>query len=98
MRNDAGCLGMIKVDGGAAADDLLMQMQADLAGQPVSRPEMIETTAAGAAFLAALGAGVFGSQAEIAKAWREERRFSPSSDRTPSDRLIAKWRSAVSRA
>jgi glycerol kinase len=98
MRSDSGGLGMIKVDGGASTNDLLMQLQADLAGQPVVRPEMIETTAAGAAFLAALGAGVFGSTADIAKAWREEKRFEASTDRTVAERLQAKWRSAVSKA
>jgi glycerol kinase len=98
MRSDSGGLGIIKVDGGASANDLLMQMQADLAGQPVSRPETIETTAAGAAFLAALGAGVFGSAEEIAKAWREERRFEPSKDRGAAERLMGKWKAAVARA
>lgn len=97
LRSDAGQLGTIKVDGGASANNLLMQMQADLAGQAVVRPEMIETTAAGAAFLAGLGAGVFESQQDIAEVWREERRFEPG-ERARAEALIGKWGGAVRKA
>lgn len=98
MRSDSGGLGMIKVDGGASANDLLMQLQADLAGQPVVRPKMIETTAAGAAFLAGLGAGVFPSKDEITRVWREDRSFAPAQDRSRSEKLLAKWSAAVKKA
>ncbi|MCK6550236.1 glycerol kinase GlpK [Myxococcota bacterium] len=98
MRRDAGTLRLVKVDGGASANDLLMQTQADLADQPVVRPQMIETTAAGAAFLAGLGAGVFESQDDITKVWREDKRFLPSSDRTRPTELLAKWARAVQKA
>lgn len=99
LQSDAGAsIGAIKVDGGAAANDLLMQLQADLAGKVVVRPEMIETTAAGAAFLAGLGAGVFGSKDQIRAVWREERRFDPSEDRRAAERLLTKWRAAVPKA
>jgi len=97
MKSDNGGLGRIKVDGGASANDLLMQLQADLAGQEVVRPQMIETTAAGAAFLAGLGARVFPSKAAIRDVWREDRKFQPK-DRAAADRLLDKWRRAVDRA
>jgi glycerol kinase len=98
MKSDnGGTLGMIKVDGGAAANDLLMQIQADLAGQEVVRPKMLETTAAGAAFLAGLGVGLFPSKAAIKEAWREDRRFK-TGDTWAADRLMTKWRTAVAKA
>jgi glycerol kinase len=98
MRSDAGALGAIKVDGGASANNLLMQMQADLADQVVVRPRMIETTAAGAAFLAGLGVKLFSSTADITAAWREDRRFQPTADRSRVKSLITKWQSAVKKA
>lgn len=98
LQSDAGTsLGDIRVDGGAAANDLLMQLQADLAGNEVVRPKMIETTAAGAAFLAGLGAGLFSSREDIVSVWQEDRRFTPSSDRRPAERLLTKWKAAVSK-
>jgi glycerol kinase len=95
--DNGGALSMIRVDGGASANDLLMQLQADLASQPVVRPAMLETTAAGAAFLAGLGAGVFPSRDAIREVWREERRFVPG-DGAAAGRLLARWRAAVERA
>ena len=75
MESDSGAeLTALKVDGGASANDLLMQMQADLLGRAISRPQIIETTALGAAFLAGLGAGLWKGVADIARVWREERR------------------------
>jgi glycerol kinase len=97
MKHDTGKLGDIKVDGGACANDLLMQIQADLAGSTVVRPKMIETTAAGAAFLAGLGAGVFSSKKAIREVWREDKRFAPRSG-DAAKRLLAKWAKAVSKA
>ncbi len=100
MAADSGQpLAVLKVDGGAAANDLLMQMQADLLGTEVSRPAFLETTAFGAAFLAGLAVGFFASPDAIAERWREERRFSPvipaeqrASARAAWDRAIARLR------
>jgi glycerol kinase len=99
MEEDAGQpLARLKVDGGAAANDLLMQFQADVLGVEIARPAILETTALGAAFLAGLGAGLWKSKSEIAKVWRCERRFSPSMQRAKVEAHLAAWRSAVARA
>lgn len=85
----------LRVDGGACVNDLLMQFQADLLGIDVVRPEVIETTALGAAYLAGLATGVYSSTDELGELWRVERRFSPQ--RTPdyATDLMAKWEHAV---
>jgi glycerol kinase len=99
MQDDSGRpLARLKVDGGAAANDLLMQFQADVLGVTISRPAIIETTALGAAFLAGLGAGVWRSKAEITKAWREEKRFEPTKDRSRVEQHLKLWNDAVKRA
>ena len=85
----------LRVDGGGAANDLLMQMQADELQVPVERPAVGETTALGAAFLAGLGTGVWSSLAEIAATWRLDRRFEP---RARDDAGHARWRRAVERS
>jgi glycerol kinase len=87
----------LKVDGGAASNDLLMQMQADLLGSPVSRPAFLETTAFGAAFLAGLAVGFFASPSAITERWREQARFSPAlaDDKRASGR--ASWARAIAR-
>jgi glycerol kinase len=93
----------LRVDGGAAANGLLLQLQADQLGLPVARPEVLETTGLGAAFLAGLGTGVWSSKAELAQTWRLERRFEPT---TPAyvdegggrDVAYRRWRAAVERA
>jgi glycerol kinase len=84
----------LRVDGGAAANDLLMQLQADLVQATVVRPEVIETTALGAAILAGVGVGWFGSLEQAGAAWREERRFQPGA---PVAIVAARdrWRRAV---
>ncbi len=87
----------LRVDGGAAANDFLMQFQADLLGVPVERPESIETTVAGAAYLAGLGAGVFTSAGLAATALRPGRRFEPRLEPDARERLYAGWRDAVAR-
>ena len=97
MKQDVGQLGDIRVDGGAAANNLLMQIQSNLNGQTVVRPKMLETTAAGAAFLAGLGVGLFNSADEITAAWQEDRRFEPE-EGSDTESLIAKWNRAVSKA
>jgi glycerol kinase len=88
----------LTVDGGASANDLLCQLQADQLGVPVDRPEIAETTALGAAFLAGLGAGVWSSTEELKGSWRLDRRFEPARDRASADAAHARWRAAVERA
>jgi RNA polymerase sigma factor (sigma-70 family) len=93
MQDDSGRkLTALKVDGGAAANDLLMQLQADILGVAISRPAIIETTALGAAFLAGLGAGIWRDKKEILETWREDRRFAPAADRTVADDLLSPCR------
>ncbi|MCC6624217.1 MAG: glycerol kinase GlpK [Deltaproteobacteria bacterium] len=87
----------LRVDGGAASNDLLMEMQADLLGAPVSRPAFIETTAFGAGFLAGLGAGVFPGTEAITARWREEARFEPRLAPATRDAARATWTDAVGR-
>jgi glycerol kinase len=88
---------LLRVDGGAAANDFLMQFQADILGIPVERPAQLETTAAGAAFLAGLGAGVFKDARELARVRRADRVFEPSMDAARRDELYAGWKDAVRR-
>ena len=98
MSADTGApLRALKVDGGAAANDLLMQLQADLLGVPLVRPRMLETTALGAVLLAGLGVGLWRDQAALAAAWQEDRRFTPGA-LALRERLIARWRRAVAMA
>jgi glycerol kinase len=88
----------LTVDGGAAANDLLCQLQADQLGVPVERPRIVETTALGAAFLAGLGAGVWSSTDELRQTWSLDRRFEPSADREAANTAHERWRKAVERA
>jgi glycerol kinase len=87
----------LRVDGGAAANDLLMQFQAHLSGIPVRRPAILESTAQGAAYLAGLATGFWSSVNEIAQA-RADTVFQPQPDRAAVDRQYARWREAVERA
>ena len=99
MERDSGrSLTMLKVDGGASANDLLMQFQSDVLGVEISRPELVETTALGAAFLAGLGTGVWSDQQEVSKTWREQRRFKPTADRAKVAEHLARWDVAVGKA
>ena len=91
-------LATLKVDGGAAANDLLCQFQADQVGVPVERPRIVETTALGAAFLAGLGTGVWASTDALRETWQLDRRFEPSADRAVADAAHARWTEAVSRS
>jgi glycerol kinase len=95
---DRTALTGLTVDGGASANDLLCQVQADVLGVPVERPRIVETTALGAAFLAGLGTGVWSSTEELRKTWQLDRRFEPSVDRARADAAHARWRDAVERA
>ena len=93
-----GPLATLKVDGGASANDLLCQLQADQVAVPVERPEIVETTALGAAFLAGLGVGVWDSTEVLRETWQRDRRFEPNPDRRNADRLHGRWVDAVERA
>jgi glycerol kinase len=90
----------LRVDGGAAANDLLLQLQADTLAMPVERPEVLETTGLGAAFLAGLGTGVWSSTDELASTWALDRRFDPSAGVDPDarDSAYRRWRAAIDRA
>jgi glycerol kinase len=99
MREDAGGpLSELRVDGGAARNDLLLQFQADLLGVPVLRPVNTETTAFGAAALAGLGAGLWQSEAELASLWTLDARFEPRMDRAQAEARRARWQQAVERS
>jgi glycerol kinase len=99
MERDAGHpLTLLKVDGGASANDLLMQFQSDVLGVEISRPELVETTALGAAFLAGLGAGVWKDQAQVKQTWREQKHFTPTADRARVTEHLARWDAAVRQA
>jgi glycerol kinase len=99
MRNDAAIdLTELRVDGGAAVNNLLMQFQADLLGIPVVRPAVTETTALGAAFLAGLAVGYWRDQAEIAALWSREHTFTPLISRIEADEKMRGWRRAVERS
>ena len=88
----------LRVDGGACVNDLLMQFQADLLGVPVVRPQVIETTALGAAYLAGLATGVFGSLDELSEQWQVQRRFLPTMPRARAQALMEGWEHAVRQA
>ena len=99
MEKDAGHpLGALKVDGGAAANNLMMQFQADVLGVAIQRPQLLETTALGAAFLAGLGCGLWRDKQAIAEAWQHDRAFAPSMDAADVDAHLARWNAAVSKA
>jgi glycerol kinase len=99
MQKDAGqSLMELRVDGGAAANDLLMQFQADLLGVPVVRPKVLETTALGAAYLAGLTVDLWKSRDELATHWKAERRFEPQMGAAERQSRMTRWREAVSRS
>ena len=99
MEKDAGHpLSELRVDGGAARNDLMMQFQADLLGVPVVRPRVTETTALGAAYLAGLAVGFWQDEAELAALWQAERRFAPNMPETRRAALFGEWHRAVERA
>lgn len=99
MEQDAGHpLAELRVDGGAAANDLLLQIQADLLGVPVIRPKITETTALGAAYLAGLAVGFWQDEAELSALWQVERRFDPATSADWRAAALAGWRRAVQRS
>ena len=99
MRADSGiALASLKVDGGASANNYLMQTQADVIGAPVLRPTCVESTAMGAAYLAGLAVGFWRDQAEIRKIWAVDRTFEPQLDARSRDARLHGWHRAVQRA
>ncbi len=98
MEADASVkLAELRVDGGAAANNLLLQFQADLLGVPVVRPKVLETTALGAAYLAGLAVGFWRDDAEVAANWSIDRRFEPAMSRDHAAALRQRWTKAVAR-
>lgn len=96
MEQDLGKrLQILKVDGGAAADNLLMQFQSDILRIPISRPKMLETTALGAAFLAGLSVGIWKDFSDIRRSWKEDRRFNPTLPPNEVDQKTTEWQTAL---
>jgi glycerol kinase len=99
MEKDLGRrLSAIRVDGGATENNLLMQLQADYIGQAIERPKMIETTVAGAAFLAGLGVGYWKSLDEIRKVWQPDQKFTSAMSTKARGERMVKWHRAIERA
>lgn len=98
MEADCGeALRELRVDGGAAANDFLMQFQADILGKPIVRPADVETTALGAAYLAGLATGYFRNLSEVEEFWRADRVFEPKMSAGQREELYGGWRKAVAR-
>lgn len=98
MTEDTGrSISTFKVDGGAAANDFLLEFQADILGMPLCRPECIETTSLGAAYLAGLATGYWSSREDITSNWRIDKVFEPSMEKEKKERLISGWHEAVGR-
>jgi glycerol kinase len=99
MNHDSGIeLHALKVDGGASANNLLMQMQADISNAPVNRPLCVETTAMGAAYLAGLAVGYWKNKEEVLENWQIERTFQPEISKEEREKKIKKWKKAVTYA
>ena len=99
MQQDSGMtLGDLKVDGGAAANNLLMQFQSDVLGVNVQRPVVHETTALGAAYLAGLAVGFWKDQNDVRQNWALDREFKPSMPKDRREQLYARWKQAVTRS
>ncbi len=96
MAADMGeCLSQLRVDGGAAANNLLMQLQADLVGVPLARPTNLETTALGAVMMAGLGIGIWSDTAALANAWDGDRTFTPDANNPQLQELKERWAAAL---
>ncbi|ASS89640.1 glycerol kinase GlpK [Aeribacillus pallidus] len=99
MKKDSGIdIQVMKVDGGAVANEFLMQFQADLLGIPIDVPEITDTTPLGAAYLAALAVGEFNSLDEISAKWKRKKRYVPQISQEEREKLMAGWRRAVERS
>ena len=97
MQEDGAKPAALRVDGGMAVNDWVMQFLADQLAMPVERPVVTETTALGAAYLAGLGAGVFASPEDIARQWKRQREFKPAMKTAERNQLYAGWQAAVAR-
>jgi glycerol kinase len=99
MQEDSGIsISVLRVDGGAARNNTLLQFQADLLGIPVVRPADTETTALGVAFLAGLAVGFWKTQDEIQAQWKVDRQFHPQRPKTEVQKLLSRWHEALGRA
>jgi glycerol kinase len=98
MQAEGASITRLRVDGGMAANDWMCQFLADILNVPVDRPEMIETTALGAATLAALASGQFSSLADSARLWRLDRQFEVNMQAGQRQKLLAGWQRAVAQA
>jgi glycerol kinase len=99
MNQDSGiAINELRVDGGACANDLLMQFQADILQVPVARPKVIETTALGAAYLAGLATGFWKDRADVSRAWQCDRVFTPAMSADAANHRRARWKEALGRA
>ena len=96
MRADSGLeLASLKVDGGACANNYLMQTQADIINAPVNRPQCVETTAMGAAYLAGLAVGYWKSKEDVIKNWAINKTFLPEISEEKREEMISGWNKAV---
>ena len=96
MKADSGIdLAALKVDGGASANDFLMQTQANIINAPVNRPQCVETTAMGAAYLAGLAVGYWESKEDVIKNWAIDQTFEPKIDDEQRRKMIKGWNKAV---
>ncbi|HEY6270883.1 MAG TPA: FGGY-family carbohydrate kinase, partial [Terriglobales bacterium] len=99
MQEDSGIpLNVLRVDGGAARNDTLLQFQADVLGIPVVRPTHAETTALGVAFLAGLAVGLWKNPEEIQAQWKVDKEFQPQRSKKEMEKLLSRWQEAVGRA
>ena len=99
MRQDSGiAMNSLRVDGGASANDMLMQFQADILQVPVVRPKVIETTALGAAYLAGLAVGFWKDLADVSRSWQVDRTFEPQMSADKAAHRRARWNQALKRA
>jgi glycerol kinase len=99
MEADAGIeIRELRVDGGAAINNLLMQFQSDMLDAPVYRPKTLETTALGAAYLAGLAVGYWDGIDDIKNQWQMDRKFEPTMAKDESKRLISGWNKALGRS
>jgi glycerol kinase len=89
---------VLRADGGAARNDVLLQLQADALGIPVERPAVVQASALGAGYLAGLATGVWGSTDELGRAWQRDRLFEPRLDTAERDDRFAGWQKHVSAA
>jgi len=99
MIEDSGInLTVLKVDGGASANNFLMQFQSDILNVNIERPDITETTALGAAYLAGLATGFWKSKGEVIQNWNMNRKFMPAISEDERNKLYAGWKKAVERA